>query len=229
MYESILLKLKAQRDALTAAAELRGAVGSRVSDRTLEAMAKSLAVAVTTQEQVDTMDLTEAINGMDGNIAHVASKEVNAYKATVQEPAKPAKPAKPVETPKTDEVDPAVKALTEQVAALTATLSGLTAKSQHEQRKTQFEATLNGLPPIVAEPLKNAFAKMQFESDEDFTQHLGTITNTKATYEQSVKEGRLPSMVPLKEVEKPVNNGTTPDLAKALKLATEAKAAQAAK
>jgi hypothetical protein len=66
---------------------------------------------------------------------------------------------------------------------------------------------------------------MQFESDEDFTQHLGTITATKASYEQSVKEGRLPSMVPLKEVEKPqVADGTTPWLAKAMK---EAPAEQA--
>lgn len=219
MYESILLKLKTQRDAISAAAEAKGAVGSRVSDRTLEAQAKVLAVAITTQEQVDAIDFTEAINGMDGNIAHIAAKEVTAFKAKTPAPAAPAKtePAK-----KPDEIDPVVKALSEKFDALNEKYNALTSQSIAEKRKAQFEATLNGMPPVVAEPLKKAFGRMQFESDESFAEYLGTVQADKAGYEQSVKEGRLPSMVPRTEVQKPVDDGTTPLLSKALKQATEA-------
>lgn len=201
MYEKILQKLMEQRGTT-----------SIVSDRTLEALAKSLSTVITTDELLTASDLTEAIKSMAGNI--------NAYTADAVKTAlsKKAEPA-PVELPSGAGAVPDAKPAEEKVPSwaesLVKRLDALDNQKVKETRLSKVQEILNGMPDFYKKTAQSGFNRMTFENDETFETYLTEVKTTADTFAQAVRESGLNKLIPDKNVKPPVETGETSELSEA--------------
>lgn len=201
MEEKILQKMMLAAAALSAAATAKGASAPSVSERTLKAMAKSLSAVVTTDEQLNALDMKDTLSEFDGNTRHIVAEAVKAAKGTPP-------------TPPTIE-SPEVKALADMVKTLQSQIQGFASQNAKADMLAKLEAGLKDMPQVMADPIRQSFAHMSFEEPQKFDTYLATITQTKNDYLKAVTEGKLPSLTPPRPVDIPKPSNTTPALDRA--------------
>ncbi len=226
MLEKILQKLKEQRGTT-----------SNVSDRSLEALAKSLVILITTDEILAVADLSTAIESIDGNINHYTAEAVKkakdaedvekAKKATelaVKKAAEKAKKDKEKGTgTKTEETPEWAKTIMEQNQKFSEDLIALKQEKVTSTRSDQLNKIVKELPEYLANPIKESFKTASFENDEAFSTYLQQVEKSGKTFEQAAKEQGLNTSTPSVNVHVPEETGETSELADARKLVNKNK------
>lgn len=227
MYEKILQKLSTQRAAIKAAT----GKASNVSDRTLQALAKSLEPVITTDEVLTTFDFTESIKSFDGNIGHVTKSQLQKAKddekAEADRLAAEEQARKDAEAAgKDDKVDIGAQiasALKTALTPLTQEIQGLKSEKVNTSRTEQINAVLKDAPDYYTAPIIQGFDNMNFETDEDFTEYLSGISTAKTTFVQALKEQGLPTNTPNPRTHIPEETGETDELSDARKILADSK------
>lgn len=229
MYEKILQKLKEQRGQT-----------SSISDRSLEDLAKSLTLIISTEEILGKTDFTGAIRSLEGNISHYTAEQVRKAKEDAEKADKVKKDAELAEAAKkkkeeedakkVGDVPEYVKVLMEQTKAIMeqnklfgAELSALKTDKVVSSRAERLKKSLEGIPPYVANPILSAFNKTTFNSDEDFDGYLKEVEKNKGEFEQAAKEQGLNTYSPATPPKKSEETGESPLIADARKMVLEQK------
>lgn len=223
MYEKILQKLKLQR-------------GQRmsISDKSLEDFAKSYALVLLTDDQLNTMDFNPLLESISGNISHVASeaaksaedkaKKEAAKNATQQAQQTTSQQTASTEGKKSDEVTPEwAKALFEATKALTDKVQKMEGEKIVLTRKQILEEKLKETPDIYKNTVLKSFERATFKDDEDFNAYVAEIENDTKTVIQEGKEKGLVFSAPGKNPLKPDPESVSPEMEKTLKALTEVK------
>ena len=222
MLEKILQKMKAQRGNT-----------SNVSDRSLEDLAKSYELLITTEEQLETIDFSTTITSLDGNInkytADAVIKEKAERQKAIDEAVAKAKQGKapgaaPKGDGKEDETPAWAQELIDKNKALEDSLLALQNERVVTARTRQLQEALKGTPDYFQKPIVTGVTRLQFNTEEEFTEYLETVKQTRTDFEQAAKEQGLNTSAPGNE-RKPAtgNNGQTDALAMAREIANKAK------
>jgi hypothetical protein len=222
MYERILQKLKEQRKQ-----------NSNVSDRSLADLAKSLESIILTEEILSKIDLSKAIESIDGNIRGIAADEVKKTKSEVEAAKKAAddeEKRKKAETEKAkkmagvkdeSEIPEYVKAIMEQNklildshAKISADLGTLRNEKISSTRAEKLNKILDGAPSYLANPIKSSFQMAKFETDDEFDTYLSGIETEKANFIQQAKVNGLNTTTPGIDVKKPDPENELPPIFK---------------
>lgn len=219
MQEKILAKLKEQRGE-----------NSQVSDKTLESMAKTWANVVKDDETLGNIDFTEQISSLQGNIGHIAKQVKDDAEKNYQgfkSPEQLKKEAEEAERLKNKgggkEISPEVQALIDQNKQIMETLGAMKSEKITTSRTGELETILKDAPKAYKDQILLSFDKMQFESDEDFGSFKETTKTNFSNFQQMAKEQGVVFNSPALNVQKPIDNGQTPELAKASQMVSESK------
>ena len=225
MFEKILQKLKQQRGQT-----------SNVSDRSLEDLAESLALVITTDEVLEKADFTDAITSLDGNINHYTADAVKKAQQSAQEAAEKKKKEdedaakkKKTETEQTSDEMPAwAKTLMEQNEKLTNNFETLRTEKATSTRRDQLKKSFvdkdgNELPEFYTKPILEAFDNTKFEDDTAFDNYLNSIKTNNESFTQHVAENGIKFGVPKKDAETPEDTGETEVLGDARKMINKQK------
>jgi hypothetical protein len=218
MQEKILQKLKSQRGQT-----------SKVSDRSLETLAKSLVNVYTTEDLLATADFTEAIASLDGNISfHIADEVKKATdKAVADALAKAEKEKTDKEKGKGDKKEDEMPEWAKLQQAENKRLADELAKLQTEKivgsRTDKLNEILKNTPAYLKTPILSSYAKAQFETDEDFNTYVSDIDKQCKEFEQAAKEQGLNTSIPGMDVQRPVGDGMTSELSAARNMLNKAK------
>ena len=213
MYEKILQKLKTQRGQ-----------NLQVSDKTLEAKAKSLEVLITDDDILAKADFTSEIESMQGNIGHVAKqvkedtektlKKVDKTPAEI-EAERLAKETKEKED-KEKGISPEVSSLIEQNKKILETLASMQGEKITTSRADILNQKLKDTPLIFKDATLNGFNRMKFNSDEEFSEYISEIEILAKNAIQVGKESNLNTSTPDITVKKPEDTKLNPVFGKAV-------------
>ena len=223
MFEKILQKLKQQRGQ-----------NLQVTDKTLEAMAKTLANIVKDDETLNGIDFSEQINSLQGNIGHIAKQVKEDTSKQFEGYVKPNPTPTPTPTPNPTPNDPPKQG--DDIAAIVANaiktavspLQEQIAKMQGEKITTTRSQELNDLlkdaPKAYKDSVLAGFSKAQFADDEDFNAFKETQKVNYEGFQQMAKESGITFPTSSAGVKKPVDDGRDSTLASAAKVIADAKA-----
>lgn len=220
MYDKILEKLKSQRGTT-----------SNVSDRSLEDMARSLETLVTDDTILEKANFTKAIESFDGNLNNYTAKQVEAAKKKAIEDSKKSaedlakeeaakKAAKEKAEKDGDKTDPAITALLEQNKVIMEQLQGIKNEKETQSRSDLLQAEIKETPLMFKQATEKAFNRMNFETDEAFTEYLTEIKTSAVEAIQIGKESGLAFTTPTKDVHKPNPDEVSPEMEKAIEKLT---------
>ena len=212
MYDEILEKLKNQRGTT-----------SNVSDRSLEDMAKSLEPFITDAEALVKADFTKAIESIDGNLNHYTAEQVKAASKKQLDEIEAKKVADALEKKKledgkgADPEKPDIKSIiADALAPLTREISTLKAEKATQSRSDLLQAEIAKTPVIFKDTTTKAFKRMNFETDEEFTEYLTEVKEGAKEAIQIGNESGLRFTTPTNEVHKPDPDDVSPEMEKAL-------------
>jgi len=235
MLEKILQKMKQQREK-----------NSPVSDRSLEELANTYVNFIADEAALETIDFTNAIKSLDGNIHHIAAEAVKSKlteaeqkkakklkeeedKRRIEEEEKRKKELEASEVPEWMKMymksnEEALKARDSQIDKLMQGISGIQQEKVKNTRVTQLEDVIKDLPDLFKSPIMLGFNNAKFDEEEAFTNYLEGIKKTVADFAQQAQEQGIAVPIP-KGTQKPKkeNDGQTPDLKKALDMVEKKK------
>lgn len=221
MLEKILQKMQTQRGTT-----------SNVSDKTLTDLATTILPTITTEEQLAAVDFSLIIKSLDGNISfHTAGavKKVTEEKdATITALEKKVKPVKTETNPGDEEQPQWAKDIIAQNEALQTELNTIKSKETGSTRSTKVAEVLKDLPEYYTAPIKKAFTRMQFATDEEFNAYVTELTGDRDQFIQTAKEHKMPNFNPAPTPKPEEETGQTPVLQNARALVQKAKEAAAA-
>lgn len=218
MYEKILQKLKSQRGS-----------NNQVTDKTLEAKAKTLESLITTDEILATVDFTDEIASMQGNIGHIASEAVKnagteaeklqAKKA--QEEADKLAAEKLALTHKGEEAPEWAKAIIEQNKKNAETLAALQGEKITTTRSEKLNEILKEAPKAFKDQVISNFNQMQFADDDAFNAFTETTKTNFDGFKQLASEQGLSFSTPSLDVKPEPKTKLNPVFEKAFKAKEE--------
>jgi hypothetical protein len=220
MLEKILQKMKSQRGKT-----------SNVTDRSLQDLAKTYESFITTDEQLETADFSPAIASLDGNINKYTADAVTKEKADRQKAIDEAVAKAKGTTPTTEEKKPEegqetpewVQALIDKTKKLEESLNSLQGERTATVRQQQLQEVLKGTPDYFQKPIVTGVTRLQFNTEEEFTEYIETVKQTRTDFEQAAKEQGLNTAAPGTDRKPTGNNGQTDALATARELANKAR------
>ena len=220
MLEKILQKMKTQRGKT-----------SNETDRSLEDLAKTYEQFITTDEQLEAMDFTPVITSIDGNINKYTADAVTREKAERQKAideavakAKGTKPTTEKKKPEEGQETPAwAQELIDKNKQLEEALNKLQGERTLSARQQKLQEVLKGTPDYFQKPIVTSASKLQFNTEEEFTEYLETVKQTRTDFEQAAKEQGLNTSAPSGQQKPTGNNGQTDALAIAREVANKAK------
>ena len=207
MQEKILAKLKTQRGTT-----------SKVSDRSLEDLAKSLTSIITTDEVLAVADLTAAINSIDGNINNYTAAQIKALN-DAGAAADQAKKAKEDAEKKAAEdlakgikptIDPVIEELMKQNKLIMEQLQGFATEKVSKSRSEILNEKLKDTPLMFKESVLSNFKRAAFKDDEDFGSYLSEIEAQAKSAIQVGREKGLNTATPSAQVQKPESEELSP-------------------
>lgn len=222
MFEKILQKLKQQRGQ-----------NIQVTDKTLEAMAKTWANIVKDDETLNGIDFSEQINSLQGNIGHIAKQVKEDTSKQFEGYIKPNQTPNPNPTPQpNDQPKPGddIAALIKQALS---PLQEQIEKMQGEKITTTRSQELNDLlkdaPKAYKDSVLAGFSKALFADDDDFNAFKETQKMNYEGFQQMAKESGITFPTSSAGVKKPVDDGRDSTLASAAKVIADAKAKETPK
>lgn len=219
MQEKILAKLKEQRGQ-----------NSQVSDKTLEAMAKTWSNVIKDDETLNGIDFTDQISSFQGNIGHIA-KQVKedtekAYKQVVktpeQIPSEEAEKKRIEEDNKSKGISPELAALMEQNKQIMETLSRIQGEKITTTRSQKLESILKDAPKAYKDQVIGSFSKMNFDDDSDFEGFINTTKTNFEGFQQMAKEQGISFVTPTAVTKKQEGEQLNPVFKAALEAKAEA-------
>jgi len=209
MYEKILQKLKEQRGQ-----------NSQVSDKTLESMAKTWGNVIKDDETLGNIDFTEQISSLQGNIGHIA-KQVKEDTEKIFKKPESAQPAPKPNEPKPEDMPEWAKALLDQNKQNAELLAKMQGEKITTDRIDEINTILKDAPKVYKDQvLLSRFDNM---NDDDFLSFKETTKTNFEGFQQMAKEQGLSFATPTPNVNKPKDDGRTPELANAAKIIADAK------
>lgn len=219
MLEKILTKLKAQRGKT-----------SNVSDKSLEALAKGLEKLITTDEILESMDFTEQLASLDGNINHYTAMQVQNVKMeqqkAIDEAVKEAlkKGKKPEDTQQRQQQQTAIpEEVANQLKELSDTVNALKTEKLQTQRVQQLKEKLKDTPGFYVDTVLDTFMSLNFETEEQFTAYVEKVTAKGQEVAQQAKEKGLNFSTPGQATPPPAKDGQTEALRVARELVKNSK------
>lgn len=229
MKEKILKKLQEKRE-----------TNSQISDRTLNDLANSLSLLITTDEQLEAYDVSIVLSTIQGNIAATASEQVKLHQKQLQEAEEKKKQD---EQKKKDLEEKTKKAagnnteipeyvteimkqnqlIMESLKASNEQIASLKAEKVSTSRAEKLNSVLTNVPEWYANTVKLGFNPDSFKDDDSFNNYIEGVKKNSETVMQTVKEQGLNVIVPSGQTKKIVDDGQTPEFADALKIVTEYK------
>lgn len=219
MYEKILQKLKSQRGS-----------NNQVTNKTLEAKAKTLESLITTDEILATVDFTDEIASMQGNIGHIASEAVkNAgteaeklqAKKAQEEADKLAAEKLASATPGAEEIPEWAKLIIEQSKKTAETLSALQGEKITTTRSEKLNEILKEAPKAFKDQVVSNFNQMQFADDDAFNAFTETTKTNFDGFKQLASEQGLSFSTPSLDVKPEPKTKLNPVFEKAFKAKEE--------
>jgi hypothetical protein len=222
MFDKILENLKKVRDTHKF---------NTVSDRSLEAFARTLEKVITTDELLEQADFKEAVENIDKNIRHESSNAIKVHEEA-QKKKKDTDPPKPPkqqnqqqqqQQQQQEEVPAYIQKLLDNQENMNKRIDGIVNEKTTSSRRDQLKKALEGTPKYYSDTVVSSFEKASFEDDNDFSTYLDGIKTNKDSFLQKAKEDGLNITTPSSNVETPEETGETKTLADARKVVSDAK------
>lgn len=214
MYEKILQKLKDQRGS-----------NNQVTDKTLEVKAKTLEKIITSEEILATVDFTDEITSMQGNIGFIASDAVKnaateaekkaAEAQTEAQKKEAAKKAAEEAEKKGDKPDMA-KLISDALNPIVEEINGLKKQKALQTRQELLNEKIKDTPLIFKNTTLSNFKRMNFETDDEFNEYISETEQSAKEAIQIGNESGLKFATPSKEVHKPDPDAVSPEMEKAI-------------
>ena len=183
MYTKILEKLKTQRGQT-----------SKISDRSLEDLARSMETLVITDEALEKIDFSKAIASLDGNLNAYTAAQIKALEDKKKETPPAATPTTPTGG---SEIPEWAKGLMETTKVLSESIAALGQEKIGESRSVKLDNALQGLPDYVTGPIKAAYKNAKFESEESFSEYLTNVSTNVEIFKTAAKEQGLNTGTPI--------------------------------
>ena len=205
-----------------------------VSSRTLDEQATLLSSLITTDEQLTGYDFKKHIDVIGGNISHDTAEQVRIEKERLKgEYSKDVKTTEQLAAEKAAEdlrkggeqkgVSPEIQALIDGQKKMMETIGLMQGEKIATDRTGQLNSILKDVPTQFKEQVTSSFERMKFENDDDFEAFK---TQTKSNVDglvQMAKEQNLSFHTPPANVQKPVDDGQTSELARAREMVAKQK------